>query len=166
MAVSRLGLDYGKEKVTSRIMREPRWLIEHSLFSVARICTFKYIEGMDIISVYKCMCDRQRLRILNLLKEGPLCVCHLMEILEADQVKISKQLRFMKKLGMVVSERRAQWMIYRLARTPNPLLEENLKCLQDCKGEGTRFRNDLQKRKRLLATLQPCSPLQSLTCPC
>lgn len=118
------------------------------------------------MNIYKCLCDRQRLRILNLLHEGPLCVCHLMKILEADQVKISKQLRFMKKLGLVTSERRAQWMVYRLAKAPNSLLEENLKCLQDCKGEGILFRKDLQKRKHLLATLEPCSPIQSLACSC
>ncbi|MCD8482802.1 MAG: metalloregulator ArsR/SmtB family transcription factor [Verrucomicrobia bacterium] len=61
---------------------------------------------MEIISVYKCLCDEQRLRILNLLKAGPLCVCHLMEILETDQVKISKQLKYMKDHGLVVGRAR------------------------------------------------------------
>ncbi len=120
---------------------------------------------MDVISVYKCLCDRQRLRILNLLKDGPLCVCHLMDILEADQVKISKQLRYMKDLGMVEAERQAQWMVYRLADDEEPLLLENLKCLQDCKGESTIFRKDLRKRARVLGRLQPDSPIKS-TCDC
>lgn len=121
---------------------------------------------MDIINIYKCFCDQQRLRILNLLNEGPLCVCQLMEILDADQVKISKQLRFMKKLGMVNGVRCAQWMVYRLADTSNPLLQENLKCLQDCKGEGAIFRKDLKKRQSLLAKTTPDSPIHSLTCLC
>ncbi|MBC2594142.1 winged helix-turn-helix transcriptional regulator [Ruficoccus amylovorans] len=106
---------------------------------------------MSVIQVYKCLCDEQRLRILNLLQEGPLCVCHLMEILEADQVKISKQLRYMKQLGMVESERCAQWMIYRLADGGNPLLVENLKCLQDCAGESLAFAADLRKRREVTA---------------
>jgi ArsR family transcriptional regulator, arsenate/arsenite/antimonite-responsive transcriptional repressor len=101
---------------------------------------------MGIIQVYKCFCDELRLRILNLLREGPLCVCHLVEILDCDQVKMSKQLRYMKELGMVEGERRAQWMVYRLAEPNHPLLVENLKCLQDCAGEHLSFGNDLRKR--------------------
>lgn len=109
---------------------------------------------MDLIAIYKCLCDRQRLRILNLLREGPLCVCHLMEILESDQVKTSKQLRYMKELGMVESERQAQWMIYRLPEPPHPLLVENLKCLQDCAGEDLRFKADLKLRAKVLQRLR------------
>lgn len=108
---------------------------------------------MDLIAIYKCLCDRQRLRILNLLREGPLCVCHLMEILEADQVKTSKQLRYMKQLGMVEAERQAQWMIYRLAEPTHPILSENLKCLQDCAGEELCFQNDLELRDKLMRRL-------------
>ena len=109
---------------------------------------------MDLISLYKCLCDRQRLRILNLLREGPLCVCHLMEILEADQVKISKQLRYMKELGIVEGERQAQWIVYRLTDPDQPLLSENLKCLQDCAGEELCFKSDLKKRRQLIERLR------------
>jgi len=108
---------------------------------------------MDLIAIYKCLCDRQRLRILNLLRDGPLCVCHLMEILEMDQVKTSKQLRYMKELGMVEAERQAQWMIYRLPDPRHPLLEENLKCLQDCAGEELCFKEDLKRRAKLIRRL-------------
>ena len=104
---------------------------------------------MEFLKVYKCLCDEQRLRIVNLLRAGPLCVCHLMEILEADQVKVSKQLKYMKQLGMVEGERVAQWMVYRLAEPGSPLLEENLKCLQDCYGESVCFAEDLRRRERI-----------------
>lgn len=105
---------------------------------------------MEIIEVYKCLCDIQRLRILNLLREGPLCVCHIIEVLDADQVKISKQLRYMKDLGMVEGERAAQWIFYRLADPENPLLLENLKCLQDCASEQLCFSEDLKKRHEVV----------------
>jgi len=112
---------------------------------------------VKLIQVYKCLCDLQRLRILNLLREGPLCVCHLVEILDTTQVKISKQLRYMKELGMVEAEREAQWMIYRLPAQPHALLLENLKCLQDCAGECPEFRADLKQRKRIIAHLRKAS---------
>lgn len=109
---------------------------------------------MEIISVYKCLCDVQRLRILNLLQAGPLCVCHIMDILEADQVKISKQLKYMKELGMVDSRREANWMIYRIRKPENPLVKTNLKCLQDIAGEDLRFNQDLARREKIMQALQ------------
>ena len=42
---------------------------------------------MDLVQIYHCFCDRTRLRILNLLCEGPLCVCHFQELLNEPQVK-------------------------------------------------------------------------------
>ncbi|MGE9293547.1 MAG: ArsR/SmtB family transcription factor [Puniceicoccales bacterium] len=113
---------------------------------------------MEILRIYKCLCDIQRLRILNLLKQGPLCVCHLMQLLDEDQVKVSKQLRYMKELRMVESERFSQWMIYRLADPENPLLAENLKCLQDCYNEQILFREDLENRQRLMAHVKAENP--------
>ena len=109
---------------------------------------------MHITYVYKCLCDVQRLRILNLLREGPLCVCHLVEVLAADQVKISKQLRYMKELGMVESKREAQWMIYNLPTEPHSLLTENLKCLQDLAGECPEIRSDLRQRNRIIQEIK------------
>lgn len=113
---------------------------------------------MEIIQIYKCLCDLQRLRILNLLKDGPLCVCHLMEILDEDQVKISKQLGYMRKMGILESERFAQWMIYRLASPDNPLLRENLKCLQDCYNEQVSFKKDSAKRRNLVTRVKKEAP--------
>ena len=116
---------------------------------------------MNVIQVYKCLCDELRLRILNLLQAGPLCVCHLVEILDSDQVRMSKQLRYMKELGMVEGERQAQWMVYRLAEPDCDLLAENLKCLQDCAAEELCFAQDLKKRagvmKRLRVEPSGCS---------
>lgn len=114
---------------------------------------------MDYIEVFKCLCDVQRLRILNLLREGPLCVCHLMEILDAEQVKISKQLKYLKDHGMVEAERDAQWMIYRLADPENRLLQENLSCLQDCAAEELGLAADLARRAEIIQRLQACGEL-------
>jgi ArsR family transcriptional regulator, arsenate/arsenite/antimonite-responsive transcriptional repressor len=117
---------------------------------------------MDVIRVYKCLCDVRRLRILNLLREGPLCVCHLCEILESGQVEMSKQLAYMKRLGMVRAERRAQWVFYGLPEPANPLLERNLACLQDGAGERAVFAADLRRRRKVLRhaapTAKECAP--------
>ena len=100
------------------------------------------------------MCDTQRLRILNLLEPGPLCVCHILEVLEAEPIKLSKQLKYMKGLGMVEATRDANFQIYRLAEPRNRILLENLACLQDCGGSELPFKADLRKRAGILAKIR------------
>ncbi|MDD2722620.1 MAG: metalloregulator ArsR/SmtB family transcription factor [Methylovulum sp.] len=105
---------------------------------------------MELVSLYKCLCDVQRLRILNLLKEGPLCVCHIQEILGETQVKISKQLQYMKKLGIVWVRREGVWMVYSLPVPVHPVLLANLHCLQARSDEFPCFAEDLQTRSTIL----------------
>jgi ArsR family transcriptional regulator len=56
---------------------------------------------MDLVQIYECLCDQTRLRILHLLSQTPLCVCHFQEILEEPQVKISKHLAYLRNRGLV-----------------------------------------------------------------
>jgi ArsR family transcriptional regulator len=121
---------------------------------------------MSLIEIYQCLCDRTRLRILNLLSEGPLCVCHFQEILDESQVKISKHLSYLKKRGMVEVRREANWMIYSLASKPSRELKANMACLQDCTNEDRHFRSDrdrLQKRREDFSENSPicCPPMRS-----
>ncbi len=89
-------------------------------------------RGMELVKIYECLCDRTRLRILNLLYSGPLCVCHIQEILDEPQVKISRHLNYLKTRGMVTVRREANWMIYSLPEERSRELDANLACLQDC----------------------------------
>ena len=107
------------------------------------------------------MSDPQRIRILSLLEEGELCVCHLSEILGMDQVRLSKQLRYMKDQGVVKAERSAQWMIYRLAEPVKQLLAENLSCLRGLAGTDLPLSSDREHRGNLFERISvegsPCS---------
>jgi ArsR family transcriptional regulator, arsenate/arsenite/antimonite-responsive transcriptional repressor len=105
---------------------------------------------VELDKLYKCLCDLQRVRILNLLKQGPLCVCHLQEILDESQVKTSKQLQYMKKLGFVIARREGIWMVYSLPVPSHPLLLVNLTCLLDRTDEYPWFAEDLKKRSIIL----------------
>src|SRR2546428_11592592 len=111
---------------------------------------------MYLIQIYECFCDRTRLRILNLLTQTPLCVCHFQEILNEPQVKISKHLRYLREREMVVAERQQNWMIYSLPRKRAPALKANLKCLQDCAQSDSFFKRDLKALAKLCSTC--CEP--------
>ena len=98
-----------------------------------------------LIQIYECFCDETRLRILNLLQEGSLCVCHLQNLLKQPQVKISKHLAYLRDKGLAEVERHQNWMIYSLPRKQSPELEANLKCLQDCVQTKRVFQEDLRR---------------------
>ncbi len=106
---------------------------------------------MELINLHKCLCDKQRLRIINLLHEGPLCVCHLQEILQETQVKISKQLQYMKKLEVVLAKREGVWMIYSLPAPIHPVILANVQYLRSHDAaEFACFGDDLHIRATIL----------------
>lgn len=112
----------------------------------------------ELVRVYACLCDRTRLRILGLLCHGPLCVCHLQEILREPQVKVSKHLRYLRAHGLVQARREGNWRIYSLPPRRTRALEANLACLQDCTAEDRTFRRDAEKLKALRDQLDGADP--------
>ncbi|CAA6690058.1 MULTISPECIES: metalloregulator ArsR/SmtB family transcription factor [unclassified Lentimonas] len=109
---------------------------------------------MEASDIYKCIADPQRLRIINLLNAGPLCVCHLQDILDATQVKMSKQLAGMKQLGIIEAKREGTWMIYSLILPIDGLLKSNLSYLlkADCV-ECNQLQQDLITRQKIVDAL-------------
>ena len=118
---------------------------------------------MKLVQIYQCFCDQTRLRILHLLAQTPLCVCHFQEILGEPQVKISKHLAYLRGRGLVVAERQQNWMIYSLPGKREPELETNLKCLQDCAQSDPVFGIDLKALAKLQTSC--CEPAGSFAAP-
>ena len=104
---------------------------------------------MELIQIYQCLCEPIRLRLVNLLTQGPLCVCHFQDVLELPQTKVSQHLAFLRKRGMVETTRKGTWIIYSLPARPSPELEANLKCLQDCVTSDKLFRDDLRRLSKV-----------------
>ena len=104
---------------------------------------------MKLAEIYQCFCDPTRLRILHLLTQTPLCVCHFQEVLREPQVKISKHLAYLRSRRLVQTKRRGNWIIYSLPARPSPELEINLKCLQDCASSDAIFARDAQRLAQL-----------------
>ena len=111
---------------------------------------------MKLIQIYQCFCEPTRLRILHLLAQSPLCVCHFQDVLGEAQVKISKHLAYLRSRGLVQTRRSGNWIIYSLPSKLSPELAMNVKCLQDCAQSGAVFRKDLQRLAQLQANC--CEP--------
>jgi len=110
----------------------------------------------QVVAIYKCLCDLKRLRILNLLRGGPQCVCHLEGVLGIGAVRTSQQLAYLRRHGMVEVEICGTWRMYSLPANPGPELVANLACLQDCIFDGKVFREDLRRLKNILKS--HCGP--------
>jgi ArsR family transcriptional regulator len=65
--------------------------------------------------LFKALADETRLRILNLLVQGELCVCDIMAVLDIGQSKVSRHLAYLRNVGLVSDRRQGVWMHYSLA---------------------------------------------------
>lgn len=81
------------------------------------------IKDLDSLTqVYAALADPTRLRILSLLSEDEVCVCHLHASLDVPQPTASRHLAYLRKSGLVEARRDGIWMHYRLARIDNPVV--------------------------------------------
>jgi ArsR family transcriptional regulator, arsenate/arsenite/antimonite-responsive transcriptional repressor len=113
---------------------------------------------MKLVEIYQCFCEPTRLRVLHLLTQTPLCVCHFQDVLREPQVKISKHLAYLRSRGLVQTKRKGNWIIYSLPTKPTTELEMNLKCLQDCVQSDPIFQKDLRRLTDLQANC--CKPAE------
>jgi ArsR family transcriptional regulator len=69
---------------------------------------------VELIQVIKALSDETRLRILNLLYQGELCVCELEALLDINQSNASRHLNRLANARILESEKRAQYVYYRI----------------------------------------------------
>jgi ArsR family transcriptional regulator len=70
--------------------------------------------------LFQALGDRTRVRLLNLMAEGEVCVCFFVEVLGEPQPKISRHLAYLRTAGLVKTRREAKWMHYRIAPPTHP----------------------------------------------
>jgi len=75
-----------------------------------------------LTGVYAALADPTRLRILALLRDGEICVCHIHASLDVPQPTASRHLAYLRKSGLVDARREGIWMHYRLTPIDNPVV--------------------------------------------
>lgn len=106
----------------------------------------------DLIALFRALSDRTRIRIVKLLEEGELCVCHLMEVLEMSQSRISRHVGILKSAGLVNDRREGRWVYYSLSQEAlNPYVPELIRCLRGWLNEEASVASD---RRRLVEQLR------------
>ena len=69
----------------------------------------------EMADLLKAMGHPTRLLILNLLRAGELCVCHLERMVDRRQAYVSQQLMVLREAGLVATRRDGLQVYYRLA---------------------------------------------------
>jgi len=103
---------------------------------------------MEIVSLHKCLSDPTRLRIVNLLLRGPLCVCELQNALDEPQVKMSKHIGYMKRQGLLQLERKANWNFYHISPDLPASVRASLEAIRTGYASDPQLSQDLRTLER------------------
>ena len=71
---------------------------------------------------FKALADRTRLRILALLGNNEVCVCHIHDSLGLPQPTVSRHLAYLRRAGLVSARRDGVWMHYRVSTSLAPVI--------------------------------------------
>jgi ArsR family transcriptional regulator len=101
---------------------------------------------------FAALADRTRLRLLNLMRDGEVCVCFLADTLETNDPKISRHLAYLKRADLVTGRREGKWMHYRINEPADAKARQLLRNTLDMVELDPEMQKD---RKRLIKVCCP-----------
>lgn len=95
------------------------------------ICQRVYMKKVrttldQLEDTFKALADRTRLRILALLGNNEVCVCHIHDSLGLPQPTVSRHLAYLRRTGLVSARRDGVWMHYRVSTSLAPEIRQVL----------------------------------------
>ena len=114
-----------------------------------------FAESLHVLSssrLFKALGDPTRLRIVALLSQSELCVCHIESALGLPQPTVSRHMAVLRNAEVVESERRGTWIFYRLAEQPDRVAKRQLRGLVAAFREIDELKHEV---KRLLRSKGP-----------
>ena len=100
----------------------------------------------------KAAADPTRLRLLNLLRLGGICVCDLQAVLRIPQPTVSRHLAALRHAGLVTDARRGTRMVYALvSEETSPHLEALYGLLDRCCPQDEQMRADIVRFREAVA---------------
>lgn len=120
----------------------------------------------ELEQYFKALADTNRLRILNLLLHGELCVCDIQYVLQATQPNVSRHLSYLKNSGLVLDRRDGYRIFYRLADPKQGTKKRLFEFLQDAYKSEVQLAADKQRLKEAIdagsCTLSDWKPYSAL----
>ena len=110
--------------------------------------------------LFKALADRTRLRLLNLMGAGEVCVCFFVEVLGMNQPKISQHLAYLRRAGVVAARREGKWMHYRIATPEDARAAQVFSEVMSWIREDREMQKDLARLQSFCCALRPPVRLQ------
>ena len=100
---------------------------------------------IDTELFFSALADRTRLRLLNLMSEGEVCVCFFAEALGTNNPKISRHLAYLRRASLVAGRRDGKWMHYRVTPPSDERLAVVFNATIELLRNDTEMHEDSQK---------------------
>jgi ArsR family transcriptional regulator len=105
--------------------------------------------GLD--EILKAAADPTRLRLLNLLRLGSICVCDLQAVLQIPQPTVSRHLAALRHAGLVSDVRKGTRIVYSLTAPETTQIGALHSLLDRCCPEDRVMRGDLVRFREAVA---------------
>lgn len=106
----------------------------------------------ELEQLFKALGDQTRLRILNLLTHGELCVCDIQYVLQSAQPNISRHLTYLKNSDLIVDRREGTRIYYRLSKPSEGIHKPLFAFLREVFQQSEALAEDSRKLKKAIAT--------------
>jgi ArsR family transcriptional regulator len=118
----------------------------------------KQEKSFNLELFFAALADRTRLRLLNLMRDGEVCVCFFAETLDTNNPKISRHLAYLKRAKLVAGRREGKWMHYRITEPKNEKSAEMFRTLMEMLMEDKEMQLDRERLVNVCCT--PTAPIQ------
>ncbi len=81
--------------------------------------------------VFKALSDPNRIKIMEMLRDGELCACRILEEFDFTQPTLSHHMSVLSKCGLVTSRKDGQWTHYSINRDKVSEIIDYLNTMRD-----------------------------------
>ena len=75
------------------------------------------MDNKEIATMFKAFCDENRIQILEMLREGEKCACHILGKMQITQPTLSHHMKILCDAGVVVGRKEGKWMHYSISES-------------------------------------------------
>jgi ArsR family transcriptional regulator len=104
---------------------------------------------------FAALADRTRLRLLNLMRDGEVCVCFFAETLATNNPKISRHLSYLKRANLVSGRRDGKWMHYKISQPENERAKGVFRGIMEMLKEDKEMQADRERLANVCCAPQP-----------
>ena len=84
----------------------------------------------EYVSIFKALADETRLKIIQMLSDGELCACDILEAFNITQPTLSYHMKILTECGLVRGVKDGSWMKYTVNNERLMMINDIYKCIE------------------------------------